>query len=277
MGRLPRRPELPLGQRPRGADRPLRERRLDDRPAPRAVEPRRAAAAEPGDRPVRPRLSPRRHRRGGALGPGDGPGGHAHDLGHAALGERRPEPESHAAEPARLHELRSRDRGALLGAQPWLSLRPLLVRLERAEPARVPRSAVRQQGSLRRARELREALRRRLRGPEGRQPERADRDRRDLRPRQRQAGGCSPDALARQVRGARGEGQPAAEVLCLGTPPLSVDAEPPARPDRALAERLAGLAAPVPAEPEEAGSARRTRRSGSRSTGTRRGRRTRSE
>ena len=77
-------------------------------------------------------------------------------------------------------------RGPLLGPLSRLPVRPLLVRVERAEPDAVPRAAVQLEGEVRRARELREALRSRLFRAEGRQPARTGRDRRDVRARKRQ-------------------------------------------------------------------------------------------
>ena len=85
---------------------------------------------------------------------------------------------------------------------------------------------------------------------QGGQPERADRDRRDFCARERPPIGASPHAHARQVRRARRQGEPPLEVRRLGTPPVPVGAEPAARPAREVAERVAGLTAAFPREPD---------------------------
>ena len=71
------------------------------------------------DGPVRSGVRVRRHRRGRQVGAGERPGSDPHDLRHAALGERRQEPERHADAGRRLHQLRARDRVALLGPVRW--------------------------------------------------------------------------------------------------------------------------------------------------------------
>ena len=171
---------------------------------------------------------------------------------------------------------RARSRRAL-GRNPGYPYVRFWVRLERAEPAAVPRSAVRQQGPLRRARELREAVR--APPTQGSRPATGPRRWRSARPPPAVA--TSRRAFARRTRPASSrelvaKANPRLKFFGLGTPPVSVDAEPPARPDRAVAERLARLPAALPAEPEALVPPEATRRSGSRSTGTRRGRRIRS-
>ncbi len=90
-----------------------------DHPPARPVEPRGEDA--PGQRggPVRSGVRVRRHRRGRQGGAGERPGSDPHDLRHAALGERRQEPERHAHAGRRLHQLLARDRVALLGPVRW--------------------------------------------------------------------------------------------------------------------------------------------------------------
>ena len=172
------------------------------------TSPRRRARRTPSTRSTRRTSSttstrpyaPRRQR----------PGSHPHDLGDAALGQRRQDPERHAQASRRLRRLRARDRVALLRSLRGLSVRPLLVDLERAEPSGLPHAAVRQRGPLRRARELREARRGRVRGPQGGEPASAGRDRRDVRARQRQGRtgsgrrtrpASSPSSSRRRTRG----------------------------------------------------------------------------
>ena len=210
MGRLPRRPELSLGRRSAGPRAGLRRHERDDHAPPRAVEPRREDATRESDGSLRPGVHLRRRRRGRA-----GRAGRATRRSCSRSPARRDgrtaarSPNVMPTRVADFTQLRPRDRGALLGSQPGVPVRSLLVGLERAEPAALPAAAVRLARAIGRARELREALRGRVRRHQGRQPAREGRDRRDLRSRQRQARRAPPDALARQVRGARREGQPA--------------------------------------------------------------------
>ena len=81
--------------------------------------------------PIRPRVQVRRPGRGAARGAAGRHGGHAHDLGHAALGERRQD-QPHAEARLRPHRFRARDLVPLLGALRRLPVRALLVGLERA-------------------------------------------------------------------------------------------------------------------------------------------------
>ena len=65
------------------------------------------------------------------------------------------------------------------------------------------------------------------------------------------ATGIAPDALARQVRRARGEGEPQAEVRRLVAPSVSVRPEPTAVAGGEVAERLARVTSEVRGEPED--------------------------
>ena len=98
---------------------------------------------------------------------------------------------------------------------------------------------------VRRAGQLREAVRGRLDGHQGGQPARQGRDRRDLRTRERQAAGPAARRTRRQVRRARRQGEPAAQVRRVVASPVPVQPELGARPARQVAERLARLAAPL--------------------------------
>ena len=88
--------------------------------------------------------------------------------------------ERHAETHRGLHELRARDRVALLGALRRLPVRAVLVGLERTEPPALPVAAVRLEGPLRRPGELREACRGGLQRDQGGQPARPRRDRGDV-------------------------------------------------------------------------------------------------
>ncbi len=89
--------------------------------------------------------------------------------------------------------------------------------------------------------ELRKARRCRVQRRQGREPASADRDRRDLRPRERQADGAPADAHAGQVRRARREGQPEAEVRRVVAPSVPVQPELAAVAAREVAERRRSL------------------------------------
>src|SRR4029450_7861179 len=119
----------------------------------------------------------------------------------------------------RLHRLRPRDRLTLLGPVPGLSVRALLVGLERTEPPAVPGPAVRLAWPPGRTGQLRQASSRGVHGDQGREPTGEGCDRGDLTARERQGNRAAPDPLAREVRGARGQGGPAAEGRRVGAPP----------------------------------------------------------
>ena len=123
---------------------------------------------------------------------------------------------------------------ALLGPLLRLSVRALLLDLERVEPAALPGAAVRREGQVGRAAHLRQARRRRLRGDQGGQLAREGRRRQHVvgRPRQaarRQVG----HALPRPLRAARRGGEPAPEVRRLGAAPVSGAGQPEADPEGA--------------------------------------------
>ena len=99
-------------------------------------------AARAGDGPVRPGLPVRRRRRVRPQRAAARARGADHALGHARLGERRPEAAGDAAQPRGLPELRACDRVPLLGPLSRLPVRSLLHDLERVEPRDVPRAAV---------------------------------------------------------------------------------------------------------------------------------------
>ena len=225
MGRLPRRSELSLGRRPARARGGSGAVERVDHPAARPVEPRGEDTPGDSDGSVRPVVRVQRHRRGRTRCAGERPGSHPHDLGDASLGQRRQESERHADTRRRLRQLRARDRIALLGSVRGISVRPLLVRLERAEPSALPHPAVRREGPLRRTRELREARSSRVHGPQGGKPVGAGGYRRDVRPRQRQGQRVAADALPWKVRRARREGQPATEVRRVDAPPVPLQPE----------------------------------------------------
>ena len=211
VGRLPRRSELPLGHR--SCRNASRDRRRTTRSIIRllvqwnlAAKTRPANATDPFD----PAYEFDDIDEAVRVGAGERSGGDPDDLRHAALGERRQEPERHAHAGRRLHQLLARDRVALLGPVRGISVRALLVDLERAEPPAVPGAAVRLARPLGRPGELREARRRRVHGHQGGQPAGAGRDRRDVRPRQRQGRrasarrthpASSPSSSRRRTRG----------------------------------------------------------------------------
>ena len=128
----------------------------------------------------------------------------------------------------RLHRVRARDRVALLRALRRLSVRPLLVGLERAEPAL---------GSStpqfdRRGKSVAPANYAKLYaaaydGHQGGQPARAGRASARRRPRgSDKPQGLRPDHSPGTLRGARREGQPAAQVRRVVAPPVPVQPEP---------------------------------------------------
>ncbi len=96
------------------------------------------------------------------------------------MGERGQDAERDAEEARRLHGFRPGDRISLLGPLRGLPVRPLLLDLERAQPAGLPRATVQLGGQVGCSRELREARGRRVRGDQGREPAVEGRDRRDV-------------------------------------------------------------------------------------------------
>ena len=144
------------------------------------------------------------------------------------------------------------DRVPLLRPPRRLPLRPLLDGLERAEPPALPQAAVRRSRQVGGAEELRAAVRRRLRGDQGRQPSLARRDGRDVGPRDRQPEGRPPGALTGQVRRGARQGQPSPPVRRLVAPSISVHTEPEAVTEGALAQRHAGLAPDPRGEAQDA-------------------------
>ena len=196
MDRLPRRPELSLGRRSEGPGPGRVADERDDHATPRPVEHRREDASVEPDQPVRRRVQLRRHRRGRAGSAGERPGGRPDDLRNAEMGERRKEPQHNAAPRRRLHQLRARNRLAVLREVRGVSVRTLLLGLERAEPHSVSRAAVQRPGQVGRSGELREARRGGVHGNQGRKPAGAGLGRRDLGARKRQADGlCVPTTL----------------------------------------------------------------------------------
>ena len=115
----------------------------------------------------------------------------------------------------RLHRVLARDRVAVLGPLHGLSVRPLLVDLERAEPPALPQPAVRRAGQLGRAGELREARRRRR--TRGSRP--GTRARRSRSARPPRAGATSRRDCARRTRPGK-----FAELVAKANPRLKFDA-----------------------------------------------------
>ena len=186
--RLPRRPELPLRGTARGDARPGARHERDDRAHARDLGERRPHASGERLEPVRPRLPLRRPRRARAQHAGARHGGPDHDLGHAEVGERRQDAELPADADERPDRVLARRRLALLGPLRRLPVRPLLLDLERVEPAALPGAAVRRQGQVGRAAELREARRRSLCRHQGRATRRREgRSRQHVVGRPRQA------------------------------------------------------------------------------------------
>ena len=249
VDRIPRRPELPLGQRSREPDRVLgKPGRIGDA-APGALGPDRAATPRAPVGSVRSGLQLRRPRRRDSHRAGAGHGGAPLARRDATLGERREVAERHAATPRRLHGVRAGDRFTLLRPLRGVPLRPVLVDLERAEPAGLPHTTVRRSRPFGRAAELLPALRGGLPGDQGREPARARRDRRDVCARNRQPLGRSPGALSGALPRGGGESQPAPEVRRLGAPSVPVQAQPEAFAEGPVAERHARLAAGAREEP----------------------------
>ena len=143
VDRLPRRPGAPLRRIPHECDGPRAAERVDRAEDAGRVAQGRSDASGERVRPVRPGLPVRRHRRVHPERAAARHGGADHALGHPAVGERRPEAAGDAPEHRRLPELRPRGREPLLGPVLRLSVRPLLLDLERVEPRDVPRPAVR--------------------------------------------------------------------------------------------------------------------------------------
>ena len=207
-------------------------------------------------------------------------GGHADDLGHAVMGERRQGPELRADQLLDDSRTSRGARVALLGPLPGLPLRALLLGLERVEPRPVPLAAVRLEGQAGRTGDLREALPRSLRGDQGGQLPLAGRHRRDLGPRARplpgQAGHAG-DRVTGQVRGAALEAEAG---CCSSTPGRTTRIRPRStgKPlaNVALAERDSRRSMPRFENPSRPlVQAEERDRSGSPSTGTRRSRRSR--
>ena len=140
----------------------------------------RADAADPADGLLRPRLQVRRRGRVRPQRAAARARGADHALGHAGVGERRPEAPGAARNLDGLPELRAGRRLALLGPQPRVPVRPLLHDLERVEPRHLPRPAVQRRGEDRQPGELREARARGHRGHQGGEQSRQGRDRRDV-------------------------------------------------------------------------------------------------
>ena len=140
-------------------------------------------------------------------------------------------------------ELRARDRVALLGPLRGLSRSCGSTRSGTSRTCSSSYPAVQREGQVGRACELREARRRGVQRA-SRPGTRRRRSRSVRRPRagRTSRNGVSDHALARQVRGARREGEPAAQVRRVVAPPVSVQPELAAVPGREVAERLARLA-----------------------------------
>ena len=169
-----------------------------------------------------------------------------HALGHAEVGERQQGPQLPADVDGRLPELREGSRLALLRPHGRLPVRPVLRDLERIEPRALPDG----HSSTRRARSSapppmpsspppatpgsRPATRRRS--------SRSVRRRRTAATRRRRA---RATRCAGHVRPARREGEQEPQVRCLGPPPVSRAGEPEADAEGAVAERRPHLAAPV--------------------------------
>ena len=188
VGRLPRRPDVPLGRHPPGCDGPG-ARRTTRRSCGRSSTGRRSRRSVRRRRrdSVRPGVQVRRRRRVRPERAAARPRGADHALGHAVVGERRPEAAGDADEHRGLPELRARGRGPILGPVRRLPLRALLHDLERVQPRDVPRPAVQRRGQDRQPRELREARTGGDRRDQGGEPQCPGRDRRDLVERPRQA------------------------------------------------------------------------------------------
>ena len=201
MDRLPRRPELSLGDRPRHENRVRGGGGGERDAAPGALESDLAAPPRRSLGSLRPVVQAPRSRRGDPQRAEVGHGGGAHNRRNPALGERREGAERHAEARRGLRGVRARARRALLRPLRRLSVRPLLDDLERAESPALPQAAVRLARAIGSAEELREALRRGLCRHQGRQFGRTRGDGRDLGPGDRQSERHPPGALAGEVRG----------------------------------------------------------------------------
>ena len=172
--------------------------------------------------------------------------------GTPGLGEPQQGAELRPAQLRRPDRFLSRGREPLQRAQPRLTVRPLLRRLERAEPRAVPRPDVRLEGPARRPEDVREALPRRIRGPQGQQPDGTGGRRRDLSEGQGQAVPGQDPGLARagDVRAPRVPPEAADQVRRLG-PPSVLRSRPGAEPEGALPERPPDDPSAVPEGHEE--------------------------
>ena len=215
VDRIPRRPELPLGRGSRRSHRSLADRRT-----------RRSCGCSfsgtswrrhgpQGGGPVRSGVQLRRSRRRRPDGAGDGQEVHSLDLGTPRWANGGKSPNVMPGTPRRLHGVRESDRVALLRSLRRVSVRPLLVDLERAEPAAVPRAAVHRPGSRSLRPTTRGCTRPRIAGIKAGNPRR-----RSPSARRRHAGrdkpnGAPTDALTREVR---------RELVAKANPRLKFDA-----------------------------------------------------
>ena len=172
--------------------------------------------------PFDPAYRLRRHRRGGPGGAGRRTRRSCSRSPGRRAGRTAAAREPDAAEPARPHELLARDRGTVLGPASRLPVRALLVGLERAEP---PGFLAPQFDS--RGRSVAPANYAKLYAAAyagikaGNPTAQVAIGETSARGSDRPAG-APPDTFAGQVRRARREGEPAPQVLGVGTPPVSV-------------------------------------------------------
>ena len=173
-------------------------------------------------------------------------------LRNAALGERRQEPQRHAAPRRRLHQLRARNRLAVL--------RPVRRAIRSCASSRSGTSRTSAQFLApqfnAQGRSVAPANYAKLAaaaytGIKAGNRAGAGRDRRDVGARKRQADGPASQPHAGQVRRARREGEPAPEVRRVVAPPVPVQPELASDAARQVAERVARSLPRFDAEPEE--------------------------